>query len=253
MATSFYKCPPQYKQKFCVFENLSSCSDHEGEFFCNKHLQMIFKLTIKPADYTTVSNNHANRLETYICSNTKLKINLFVDFRNNNILLPDVVQYARYIAENNKNQGIIESKLADNIGYYLGMNAYSRVTDYTTCRSWVNEPGVYIAQLEGKVLTYVPGKTLPNLHKMLLSGMRPSFYFNQATQIKRVFLENFIMELDESINKYVFTTINDHLTLKYTNNKNCVATPITVMAIHIDYQEKSAVSFKTTDDTMGCI
>lgn len=255
MATSFYKCPnPQIRQKFCVFENLSQCSDQEGEFFCNRHLHTIFKLYIKPADYTTVSNNHSNKLETYICSNTKLKINLFVNKRNdrNEVLMSDILQYARYVADNNKNQGLNEIKLADALGYYLGLNAFTRVTDYSF-RSWVNEPGVYIAQLDGRNITYIEGKSLPTLHQMILAHMRPSFYYNIATKNKRVFLENFCLMLDESSNKYMFSSINDEFTLKYTNNRNCVATPMTVMAIHIDYQEDKATSFQPSRDKTGCI
>lgn len=253
MATSFYRCPnPQVKQKFCIFENLSQCAEQEAESICNKHFHIVFKLIAKQVDYTSVSNNHTTKLETYNCSNTKLKIMLFVDLNDGKVLMGDILQYSRYIVDNNKNQGINEIKLADILGYYLGLNAFNRVTDFTF-NSWLNDPGAYIGLMVGKTITYVEAKCLPPLYRRILAHTRPSFYYNKATKNKRVFLENLCLMLDESSNKYAFTSINDEVTLKYTNNKNCVATPLTLMAIHIDYQENKPTLFQPSSDITNCL
>lgn len=219
----FFNCLDKKTKPSCILQGLGNqCIDHDVGEMCNNHLK-IFSMQNRLTSYVDGHNNQKTRPETLYFSHNNLSLPLF---RNKNNIVS--TQQIHQFAKNAEKLHLIDgTKLAQIISCYCGLNTY--VDDLTPdCRTWLDEEKNFVNFFDGNKVTKHLSKNLPRLHKLLLKHCYPSIVKNLKSDTTTYMLENVHFEYDNATDGYYLTLTNKDLLLKYTDQPNCVASPLVI-------------------------
>lgn len=233
----------------CPFKDVSPCYNQVSPYICNEHLQW-FGLFAKRCDYTDGENNNTSRIEIYCTSYNSLRIPLFIN-PSGVYILDQINNFANEIKSKFNNVDTI--KLCNALTCSVGLSN-SRFLDNCLIGSWLNEPDVmlFVKDRNGELST-IDVKMLPNLHKILFWHVKPSCIRNRTTDSYTYSPHTLILKYEPSSDSYMFELENKSIVLKYTDNPDCVATPLVLCAIRYITKSKENIEYRPTaslfDDT----
>lgn len=230
----------QREKKVCIFAKVSSCSDHVSKYICNTHARL-FGLEYARADYTNGENQSWSRINAYYVGPAAIKIPLFLN-QNNQIDTGAINDFALNAIATS---GIPEtSELGDAISCLVGFNAIQR-----DCKiqSWLDESGATLLVNRRSKGTVEYINTIPALHKYLFAHTKPSVVKNAETGGESITPSTLGLVVDES-NRLHFEMMNPKTFCKMTDSPNCVATPITLLAIRTLPKQTTVNSFTKIPD-----
>lgn len=246
----FNNCSNWHEQNYtCIFNGLGNCRDQISQFICNSHAK-IFGLIYKRFSYTDGDNYHRSGVNTYVYTNTKLNIPLFLDGKAQ-IMSNDINTFADNVWQNyfnNMSGGEAKQKFKDMIACNVGINALQ-----TRCKlgNWMDDPTSYIQALSSNdTYQIMYTQSLPMLHKMLFFYIPPHITKHEpspqhSTSSETIFINNLTLCYDPYTNGYNFINPIGKLILKWTDHPDCVATRLVITGGRIVSSTHDTVTFKT--------
>lgn len=227
MSNFFFKdcnnvCTPN---RNCIFKGIGTCTDLVSTFCCNTHARM-FGLVYKRRSYTNGHNRQWSSIVTYVHSITDLNLPLFVN-ADQKVYTDEIQNYVKSWQEQfniNENQ---VCEYATKILSLISAPMHSCVI-----------PG-WMGDSNSKIIIYDPTQNensafpvtaLPLLYRMLLCYTIPSITKTKESRVD--FQHNITMK--KSIGDtgvFHITMDNKDSVLKYTDNANCVATPLVLVGL----------------------
>lgn len=227
---SIFQCNPLMNQrtpKMCIFNGVSPCRDQVSPRICNAHAEL-FGLTYRLVSYLTGDNTPHTKIVTYVSSLNNLYIPLFVDSRNS-VCLDEVQSFTMNLIQTYPSIRVDEfqSRMAS----LLGVSAYdcppcpmSWLDDTNSCLvvQYTNSAG------EGQIMYY---HHLPTLHRVLLAHCDAS-YLSMSNARYNYRIPNIALRPEaNNPSRFAFQLLNKSMIFKWTNNPNCVATPLVLDAL----------------------
>lgn len=225
--TSLFTCQPlnnAQQPKTCIFKGVSPCQDQVSHVICNAHAA-IFGLINKPASYKNGDNDVWTKIHTYNVSSNNVSIPLFMD-SNSKILMSEIRSFCINACHNYRN--ITVEALITRISCLMGVNINS-AQDFCN-KSWFDDPGsaLIIRNNSGNIQYF---KDLPQLHKYLFYYINASNIKNTASRSETYLVANLSLTRNDSSDTYAFVIPNKSYILKYTDDPDCVATPLVLDGI----------------------
>lgn len=234
------------KVKRCVFASVSTCRDLVGDHICNAHLAL-FGLLIEEKDHTDGNNENYQHTNTYIISANALSIPLFED-TDGTIQMPVIHRFAKKVC--NQFPNINKHNLTEVICKLVGVHFSG---DYIDCDStWLSLQSTGVICRNMVSSRYL--KRIPKLHQYLFEHTYMSNKTNVLTGKTTVRVANVTTMYNESDNMVSFTMIEacKPLTLKYTSNPVCVATPIILEGYREVATQNERVCYQPTMPVTQC-
>jgi len=221
--SSFFSCQSQFnngpEQRKCAFEGVSPCRDHVSHLICNAHSRL-FGLVHQPANYCTDAGDVWSKINVYAASQNSLSIPLFMD-NTSKVLMSEIKTFTMTVC--NRVPSIKVDVFQDRIAYLLGVNMYGNIPDCN--QSWLSEPNsALIVRSRNENVQYY--NNLPQLHRILLFYANASNIRNSNTGSTIYLIPNLSLTYNSSSDTFAFVVPNKKILLKYTDNPNCIATPI---------------------------
>lgn len=238
--TSLFTCQSlnnnNQQPKTCIFEGISPCREQISHVVCNAHAAL-FGLIYKTASYHDGENDIWTKIETYISSSNNINIPLFMD-SNSKILMSEIRAFC--INACNNHPSIKVEPLSARIACLMGVSMNS-AQDY--CRkSWFDDPNsaLVIRNNTGDIQYF---KDLPQLHKYLFYYINASNIRNSKTDTETYLVPNLSLTHNDSSDSYSFIVPNKKNILKYTDNPDCIATPLVLDGIKEVSQSSGDLTF----------
>lgn len=228
-------------RKTCRFKDVSPCRDQVSKHICNEHAR-IFGLAYRVVSYTNGNNDCWSSIESYICSNSNFHLPLFID-TNCEVLMSEIQSFA--LAACNTFPNIKLKGLEDAIACLMNLSAYD---NNCTFGGWLDDENTrLIVQNQDGVqgLSYIPP-----LHRLLFHHSKPSLTRNSVDGSQIYLVPNVSLQYDVSNSTaatYHFVVPNKEYVLKYTDNPDCVATPLVLNAIRKNTAKQITRKFRHTD------
>lgn len=236
--TNVFNCPPFYngmKELNCPFKSVSPCKDQISQHICNRHANY-FGLTYDRASYTNGNNYNTLLIETYVSSQSNLKIPLFL-CDNGTVDSVQIRTFVESVKSNYNDVNAVElvSVLSNLLGVYL-------VQDPLICNSWLNEETSYLIMTINNQARYVGD--LPLLHRLLLFHVEPNqtMYHETNEPFTVVRIPN--IHLERFNDGTAITMIEPSLVFKKTTDKKCRATPLCIHGFRIKTQSNLETTIK---------
>lgn len=239
-SSSLFACQPlinEHKNKTCVFKGVSACGDHVSHLICNNHAGL-FGIIYKVANYKNGDNNVWTKIVTYISTNANLSIPLFQDSYAK-ILASDIRSFALNVC--NINQNINVDEFQNRIACLMGVNIFTNLEDSKKC--WLDDPltEIILRKVDEEPKAF---RGIPLLHKILFHYTSPSVIRNPKSGSQTYLVTNLSLTYNHANDRYSFEVPNGSCVLKWTENENCVATPIVLDAIRVISEQNEDRTFK---------
>ncbi|AUQ44003.1 vp39-like protein [Esparto virus] len=225
MSASLFTCQSAYNNSSsrgspqCVFEGVSPCRDQVSHLICNEHSRL-FGLIHQPASYCTDSGDVWTKINLYSASQNSLNIPLFMDI-NGKILMSEIKNFSINVCTRFPNINITEFQAR--IANLLGVQMYGISPDCD--QSWLSEvTSSLIVRNNANGAYYY--QNVSRLHKILFYYANVSNVRNSNTNTAIYLVPNLSLTYNNSSNVLSFIVINKKILLRYTDDPNCVATPI---------------------------
>lgn len=124
--------------------------------------------------------------------------------------------------------------------FYSGMSAFDLERTKLDC--WLNREGAGLFHVHGNAFSFIEGKDVPILYKILLKYTFPSVRRGAG----RISIENLQLIFDETTEQNVFMMPNPDMVLKHSDASSCLATPIVVAGLEQTKsdEDKESVCFQ---------
>ena len=230
---------PRNERK-CAFHEVSACRDYVSRWVCNRHAAL-FGLVYEVSKYKDGNNESWSEIETFVCSDGKFVLPLFLD-NQRTVLLNDIEAFCKNAASNYPE--IKEMAMKNTICTLMGMNAYT-----TQCKigGWLDDRStrIYVTVDNANVMGW---DTLPDLHKLLLHYTKPmkTFVGDNTTIFRVPMLE--LEKIVATIESYRFVVPSPQILLKHTGEPGSRATPIVLSAeYHVDKTDRTVMARRIAD------
>lgn len=220
--------------KKCIFRNVSACMGFvAGSEICNRHLAP-FNLKLVHSHYCDANNERFSRPNLYMTGNLNVPL-----FRTPEGTVDTVAINTFAESAKDKDSQINEVELANAIACAMGISAIQP----EKTNSWLEDTPVYVIDQNNEYSQLI----LPYLHRIIFKFALPAF-------ISRVGPEYIMLDPNVVLthnpyfvgtDAFKFKVTKKSKTFVYTDEENCVASPLVLEAFYNNTQERAVQCFST--------
>lgn len=220
--------------KKCIFRNVSACMGFiTGSDVCNRHLAP-FNLKLVYSHYCDANNERFSRPNLYLTGNLHVPLFRTAEGTVDTAAINTFAESAK-----DKDPQINSIEFANAIACAMGIAAVQP----EKTNSWLENAPVYVVD-QNREYSEI---TLPYLHRVIFKFALPAFTSRSGSEII-VLDPNVVLVYNTAIvgiDAFKFKITNKSKTFVYTDEENCVASPLVLEAFYNNTQERAVRCFST--------